>query len=339
MGRSLWIWRLFTCFAEGTCVESLADIQVAFLVYVNRSGSTFLASRLAEVKGVVVTIESKAVGELLRPNAAISDPVALRESLDQLYAELKFSQWGIPRECLEEKLAEATFPLKRESLFLAVLRALPGGESARSFVVKATAILPLLPELMQRYPALKALHVVRDPRAVYASQRRSVSSRTGRPMVQDPITMARRWRREVGAVAALPADRRLELRYETMLEDETAAVDRACEFLGVERSDEGEVMGERYADRIPETQRHLHTRVGDSGDTSRIEGWRLELSVGEIALLQLACSRAMKLYGYSSEPSGSPLSVLMSLPQVSMGFVRDVAARAYDRMFGLSSRS
>ena len=100
-------------------------------------------------------------------------------------------------------------------------------------MVKPPDILPALPSILERYPSFQVLHVVRDPRAVYASQKRSVSSRTGHPMVRDPITMGLRWRRFIDAIRGLPAARLLELRYEDMVADEHAAVSRVCEFLGL----------------------------------------------------------------------------------------------------------
>ncbi|MEO1081027.1 MAG: sulfotransferase [Pseudomonadota bacterium] len=311
------------------------DVPVAVLTYVNRSGSTFLASRLAASDGVIVTLESEAVGRTLLGDAPIPNVAALGRVFDELYSELKFRQWGIPRDTLAAALADRAFPLERPTLFYTILRSLPGGTDAKAFVYKFPSWEHGLPNLVRGHDFLRVIHVVRDPRAVYASQRKSISSRSGRPMVQDPITLAHRWKRALAVIDKMPAARTLNLRYEDLLVREHETVAHALAFLGIDSRPAGVAttgVCVDYAHRIPETQKHLHRKVGAAADASRIDSWRQELPSGEVQLLQFFGRKTMRRHGYDVDRTSGFGALLASVPAVCVALVRDIAIRTWRRI-------
>lgn len=315
--------------------------QLVFLLYVNRSGSTYLASRLAELPGVVVTLESEALrGLLLSPR-----PICTQEEcagfLQQLFAEPKFQQWGVSPEALHRALQAAPRPLTREQLLRTLLRLLPGGDRAHCFVLKVPRLLESLPRARALLSDCKVLHVVRDPRAVFASQRRSISSRTGRPMVRDAVTAGLRWRRAMEALAVADLPQVLEVRYEDLVTSPQSSLDRVVQFLQLDSAEQSAyadagATGGDYLARIPQDQRHLHTNVGKAADPSRINRWASELSAGDVWLLERACGRVMAGRGYRPQSALGRLpgagDILGACLSNARFWLRDITARLLRRV-------
>src|SRR5262249_36859718 len=137
----------------------------------------------------------------------------------------------------------------------------------------------------------------RDPRATVASMQafRGIAAR-------DVALLSRQWldiwtkgRRVLEA--SIPADRRLVVRYESLVANPERVVRAVCDFLG-ERFDEGMLrFHETTADAAgPTAAPRLHGPIG-----SRPSDWRARLSSGEAAIVEAVCGTTMEEFGYLRE--------------------------------------
>ena len=172
--------------------------------------------------------------------------------------------------------------------------------------------------LLDLYPAAHVVHIVRDPRAVMASQklrwqRRSLSvNGQAVPRYESlrvwvnyhPYTVARLWSR-ASSVALQMAERpRVTLiRFEDLLREPDATMRLLCSRLGLEYAPA--MLDVRQVNSSHQTsaggaRRGLHTDA--------IDQWRSKLSDTEIAITERYCGRLMRRLGYDKTKVGSTLN-------------------------------
>lgn len=159
-------------------------------------------------------------------------------------------------------------------------------------------------------PAAHFLHVVRDPRAVVASQR--AASRGGFAQREFPTRAAdaaTSWRRDVqsGMQLAGVADRYLQVRYEDLMSDAEAELGRLFEWLGVTCTPalcaEAVAASDKPAMQVADVLPDGFVRVA--------AGWQSELSAREVRTIEHVCGDLMRSLGYEpAQPAGAtPLAM------------------------------
>lgn len=273
--------------------------RLAVLTYLSRSGSTFLAERLARLEGCFVSLEARVPDGIIHPPPALQEPASAAAFLDRLYADEKFRAWGVPREELAAALAELPFPLGLQPLLRLLLERAAAPEKPALCIYKKGHYLFHLEALRQRLPEARVLVLLRDPRGVYNSQKRAVSSR-GERMALAPPQTGRLYRRAMAALAPYRGAPWLHIvRYEDLLDPAGRAWPALLEFLELAPA---ERPAGDYAERIPPEQRHLHLNVGGAPLRQRAEAWRRELSPAEIHSLQRTAGEALAAGGYAAVP-------------------------------------
>lgn len=279
--------------------------SLVVLSYLNRSGSTFLARLLSEYEDVAVSLEAQFDDGIVRASRRITNEADLDALLAELAVDPKFSGWGVDPAALKSRLAPAGYPVAYPAFLRAALsEAL--GDDARVHLYKNGRYLEQPGTFRRQFPDAKMIFVLRDPRAVFASQKRSLDSRTGDPMSSQPAFTARWFRRVVETLDRLAdAPWLCVVRYEDLLARPDDECGRVLEFLGASRRRRADGTTE-YAERIPVAQRHLHEKVGGAADPRRVEAWRTELSAAEIAAIDAVAGDTLARVGY--EPSRPKLS-------------------------------
>jgi hypothetical protein len=164
-------------------------------------------------------------------------------------------------------------------------------------------IVDFFPLLARAYPEARFVVIVRDPRAVAAS---NLAFRTRDPsQMAHPLSLYRHWRKHLALLLHFQADPRLAprlhlLRYEDLVRRPEAEVRRLCRFLGVE-FDPRMLDADNYYDWA-----RGGTWRGNSSYVSRVSGisaefrerWRQVLSPPELALVELVCAPDMELLDY-----------------------------------------
>lgn len=287
----------------------LADRRIVFLMYENRSGSTFLASRLDQHPEVGVTIETETFAELLETGPTLRDGADLDRIVRTFVSERKFAEWNIPEATLRDTLAGLPRPAAFDSILRTVLDLHFGGADIACYLVKGTRLTHHIARLRQAVPGAGFLHIIRDPRGVFASQKQAIGSDTAAAMNEDALDAARRWAANARRVDRVAGPDLLEVRYEDLIADHDTTMAVVRPFVaGAGRpplADPGDLDGEAYLSRIPVDQRHLHRNLVRRPRSDRIEAWRDELTAVEIALTQAGAAGMLAAKGYRADETAA----------------------------------
>ncbi|WP_417514644.1 sulfotransferase family protein [Minwuia sp.] len=283
----------------------LAERQIVFLMYENRSGSTFLASRLDLHDEIAVTIETEAFADLLETGPEIRSEEDVDRVTDTFMDDDKFRAWNLDRKTLRFGLAVLSRPASFEVILRKVLDLHFDGADVPYYLVKGTRLTHHIARLRKEIPSARYLHIIRDPRGVFGSQKQSIGSYTARAMNDDPFDAARRWAANAQRVDKVAGEDLMEVRYEDLITDHDATMDSIRAFI--QRDDLPEIAraaemdGEAYLAKIPEDQRHLHQNLVRQPRADRVEAWREELTDAEIALTQQGAGSMLDAKGYAPD--------------------------------------
>lgn len=152
--------------------------------------------------------------------------------------------------------------------------------------------------LLTLYPDAKFLHVIRDPRAVFASRRRRLLNRLGH--YGKAHRLVREWNRSARQIPKLQEanDRYLLVRYENLVAQPRENLEKICAFAGIE-----------VVPQLFEPTRAGRQWLGNATFHSAFNNispqaadlWRKELSPDEIWWVELHCREGMRLAGYPLE--------------------------------------
>ncbi len=191
---------------------------------------------------------------------------------------------------------------------------------ARAFVDQTPEHIAQVDFARRVFPEARFLHVVRDPRAVYASIRSAADSwATPGSFPRNPIQIARRWRRLVAGARVLQdgGERCLELSYERLHAAPEAELERLHRWLGLATSP----ALVRAAIAASDIAKLRESAPAPSGFFRRgsARGWEEELPPSVVRVIEHEAGDEMARWGYERRwPAGRvPLSV-----------------RAYDRVAG-----
>jgi hypothetical protein len=259
-------------------------MRFAFLVYLGRSGSTFLARQLDAVsRDVLVTPELNFI-----VSAALAADAAMRAlSADELVQfvrrDLQIENLDLPAAELDARTrACAGLGIRALAEALVGAHAEKRGREPRVVVVKKSVAHLAVERLLEAFPEALFLHIRRDGRAVVNSLIHTESVYDPGHMLGrgDPVHAARLWVRQLRSVEALAQrhpQRVLEVEYEALLRsprDELESLRAGlASRMGVELrppvGDSGFV--------VPERERQLHRLVSGAAVEERADSWRTEL--------------------------------------------------------------
>jgi hypothetical protein len=168
-------------------------------------------------------------------------------------------------------------------------------------VLKETSQSVFFDELKARFPSLKMIHLVRDPRDNYAALKAGVTryySKLGEDELATLASLINRCRMDMIS-ARLNQTRDpegfLALRFENIVADPKPALARACAFLGWPYSDS--MLSPTILGTTNQGNSHEGKRF--SGISSENAGaWRSRISEDEAKIVEYWCEREMLDWGY-----------------------------------------
>ena len=189
-----------------------------------------------------------------------------------------------------------------------------------------------IPALMRTFPAFRAIIIIRDIRAIVASQNQKGATR---PL----LFYARHWRKSVACAHYLkhhsPFGERVHvIRYEDLVRDSEKHLREISVFLGVTFDPVMLKVGETPDETGRQWAANTSYGAGAGIFPSSIDKWQQVLSEDVVRSLELLCSPEMRLMGY--RPQGEPLSwseLLSNSPEPPSAslveWIRDTDAAAH----------
>lgn len=207
---------------------------------------------------------------------------------------------------------------------------------------KTPSHVQYVPEILDVLPEAYFLHIIRDPRSVAASLAAAGSSWGKTWASTDPEHNAKRWCEDVkrGLVIGKLTTRYKELHYETLLEKTTDELASIFEWLEL---DADCVLCQSIAENSQIRKLQNSKALGTPWDISKepegfyrkgeAEGWRSDLSSGDVAIVEASVGPLMRQLGYemiSSGPNPIRMTVRKARARVAW-FLKGIGSRlSYD---------
>jgi tetratricopeptide (TPR) repeat protein len=214
-------------------------------------------------------------------------------------------QWKRNPDLAEAGVDGAALDGAAKAWLTAFLRA--GAPAGKRIAEKTPHNLLHLGWLAGLFPKARFVHVLRDGRAVAESlvRQRWVDPDTGEviPYCRDLEQAALYWATVVNTVrkqAAAAPDRVLELRYEDLVADPRASMERVLAFLGEPWDDA--VLHHESSGRVALSSRESSTAaVSRATTTAHLGRWREALSARDVEVIERAAGPVLAITGYGAD--------------------------------------
>jgi hypothetical protein len=266
-----------------------------FVIACSRSGTTLLGDLLGAHSDCAVIPEAHFVINAYRYFLADGSPDALHRAWARIRADRRYRIWGL--DISGGALPDAGVSTY-DSLIHSLVRryAATRGKSRFTCWVDHTPMnVKYAASLDALFPGARFIHLVRDGRAVTASL---LNLDWGRNTVP---ACAALWTSRVGyglaAEAFLGPDRTLRVRYEDLLDDPPATLQRVCAFLRLPYQ-ESMVLGGGF--QVPGYTASQHALVGRPPDRTRAGAWRQKLTPRQVEIFEHLTCDYLTYLGYQA---------------------------------------
>ncbi len=283
-------------------------MNIGFILYDGRSGSTLLASHLNDLEGVHVTLESDFPSRIL----GMQDDLFEKQNLDSIYSllinEVQFVELNISLEAIENCLSDKFEGLvSKKNMIECITRLCFDSYHEDHFYVIKHAPTSQLKNICQLFPKAKFIQIIRDPRGVYYSKKSSKTI-SGMPFTNNVIGSVKNWEFRLKLYANI--SNLISLRYEDLIEDLDKELQEILEFLEVNWPYKRNQKS-TYFNQIGDRQKHLHTNVSGSIMTNNSTKWKDALSPYEIWVIEDMLRLHMNNLNYELKVNSSKLGYIV----------------------------
>jgi hypothetical protein len=172
---------------------------------------------------------------------------------------------------------------------------------------KSTFMIDYVPDVLAEYPTARFVWLVRDPRDVAVSSRRSVFSHC------HPFLTARLWQRQqatgLKVMHELGAQQVHLLHYEDLVAHPRASVGALCDFLRIPLEENMFRHHESTAARALAAQSESWQQTGRPIEAGRVGLYRRELTPHDQRLVESVAGDTMRTLGYRPDAPAGPARV------------------------------
>ena len=317
--------------------------RIAFLTYLSRSGSTLLARLLDEYDDICVTTEGEIPLELFGVKSY--SPITfyskddLELYLNNILANTRAASWNIPNNQILNLCNEVGFPINGHQLVYILLYAYKEiySPKARLVIYKACPFMPWhISESMQYFPEALHIHLIRDPRAVYYSQKKSIDPFKGTPFSRSPLKTAMEWKRAIRLISDYPEEKVKIIKYEELVDRPKDLFKKIILFLGVSLSKD-HISEIQFSDRMEKVDKNLHREIDLQPDTKKAFLWKDRLLINEIQIIDHYLNELIASQGYEIQYPREESSNIQ-LFSIYMNEKKEILYAILSRIFRFTSR-
>ena len=277
-------------------------MELLFLTYVNRSGSTFLANLLSSSRNICVCPEGDWLVHyfLEAPGKGFNLTPDVRQVLEKKFiSDAKLSHWD-PGEGLFSDLATCKTNFDAFCTILESSRSSQKPEA--TFILfkseRLSALMHGMGTLNREGTGIRVLSLVRDPRAVIASQLNTNMPGTNRKMAGNVVHAGLKWLRYVKQVTRVSdAAVQVIIRYEDLITGTSLSIRKLEDFLKMDLSGVNPHQGD-LLERLPGSHKKIHRLVGQEPEQDRTSAWEQILSERDQYLVERICRNKLSGLGY-----------------------------------------
>lgn len=275
--------------------SDIPTLTPVFIIGCPRSGTTMLASQLAATEQTLALPEMPWVSWLAETDTP--DETAARRLFHKLEQNFFFRALRIPYGWPD--FSTVVFDEDRRKRIYSVIAAWARHNQVdlgqkRIWVEHAPIQRERVYRLLKHFPDARFVHIVRDPRAVYASMHRMPMWNT-----HDPVQFSKFWANAVARCSLLASqmpERVVEVRYEDYVNNPEQELSRLAGFVGL-GLEEGMLQG--GAVPLPRFTRAQHQLTSGPAVKDRLESWRDEIAPREAEAIAGFCHPWMVKYHYA----------------------------------------
>ena len=268
-------------------------IEPIFILGCQRSGTTFLGSLLGASAQAVAIPEAQFVADLA-PDGDPASPIDLHRLIGAIEGHYRYGIWNFDLE--GARPPEVQGPYADGIRWLAGrYAAAQGKRGVRRWIDHQPGHVREMGRLLAHFPDLKAVHIIRDGRAVAASLL---------PLDWGPngiYSAAHFWTQRVAFGLALRnylgPERYIEARYEDIVLQPEAELRRLSQFLGIAYSP---AMLEGGGFKAPAFTQAQHSLVGTAPQVDRLASWRTTLGARQIEIFEYLAGPLLTYLGYDT---------------------------------------
>ena len=284
-----------------------SDIKLVFLNYINRSGSTLLCKLLDQYEDISVGIEAGFPGYIrkLIPDEykEINDDLSLKKYLNELFDDVRFKEWEIDKKSLFLKLKDISYPLTFKEILLNCLYEYFKQRPSKFIVHKAGYYIDIIDDVIATFGDVKNIFIVRDPRAIFFSQKNAKDLYTGKIMGNSLPYFLSQYKKRIDIIEKKNDKNLLCIRYEDLVIDTTNTMKQIINFIGARQIKKND---NSYVNKIPKSQQYLHQNVKLDPHKDSLNKWKTGLAKYEIIFIQKKLHNEMQLFNYD------PINITLS---------------------------
>ena len=286
--------------APRTTRETARRPRILLIVGVQRSGTTLLRSILNTHPQISIGYECAFYRRLYDTYAAgVPCDERIDVFVDDLFAVKRFEHWGLDRDCVTRTLRSAGLPVLsyadavRRIVFLFHETNKPEALYAG---VKNPHGIYHLDFILDLFPDVRILHIIRDPRGILASEKKKRLKRRRYNTDLTIWTVSQRFKRMIASHRRwLDHPQYMSIMYSELVGKTQTVMEDVLNFLGCDTSDYLAYFDPDAprADHIPESELWQHSLSAKATDASRINAFEHELTPFERRSIEALCGSEM----------------------------------------------
>lgn len=265
-------------------------MKIVLLSYINRSGSTFLAYQLSRIRHICVCPEADILYELLliKPTRKISkrDLKVLKELLIK---DTKFKLWKLSTDSV---FKEDIIGLNTFELFIKILQAFKDEHYSEctTIVFKQNYLYRLFRQEIV-FPGVKlyGVFLIRDPRAIYNSQKHTINPQTNKEMCNNPLLLITNWNTFINSILYIDRSNKpyAIIQYENMINNLEKTMNELLRHIDIHYQFKNYKQAyTNYINWLNDQHRKIHPDVEKEPKKKSLQKWSEHLDKIEVTLIQ-----------------------------------------------------